>query len=177
MQLIVFSGLPGVGKSSLAEDVGRELGIPVFASDWLQAALKRSQLGDAAEQRMGFAGYELLTTLAERQLMLGQPAILDSVASIGAVREQWRTLIRKYRATWHVIECVCSDETVHRQRLEGRQRHIPGWHELDWGEVERVRGYFAPWTEQRLIVDTMRPHQENVHSVLTYLKTPSSKNP
>jgi len=33
MKLIVFSGLPGTGKSSLEEVVGRDLGIPVFAKD------------------------------------------------------------------------------------------------------------------------------------------------
>lgn len=170
MQLIVFSGLPGTGKSSLAEDIGRQLGVPVFAADWLQATLKRSHLGDEAEKRIGFTGYELLTTLAERQLMLGQSAILDSVASIEAVREQWRTLVHKYQATWHVVECVCSDEQVHRRRLDDRQRHIPGWHELDWREVERVRSYFAPWTDERLIVDTLTPHQQNVRSVLDYLQ-------
>lgn len=37
MQFIVFTGLPGTGKSSLAEAVGRQLGIPVFAKDWLEA--------------------------------------------------------------------------------------------------------------------------------------------
>jgi adenylylsulfate kinase-like enzyme len=32
MHLIVFSGLPGSGKSSVAESIGQELGIPVFAT-------------------------------------------------------------------------------------------------------------------------------------------------
>ena len=169
MQLIIFSGLPGSGKSSLAEVLGRKLGIPVFANDWLQAALKRSRLGHEADQKLGFAGYELLTTLAERQLMFGQSAILDSVASTEVVREQWRKLARKYEATWSVVECVCSDEAVHRQRLESRQRHIPGWDELEWREVERVRSYFAPWTDERLVVDTLKPHEENVRDVLNYL--------
>lgn len=173
MQLIVFSGLPGAGKSSLAEVVGRELGIPVFASDWLQAALNRSALGEEAEKRVGFAGYELLTTLAERQFMLGQSAILDSVASIEVVREQWRALVRKYGVEWKVIECICSDETLHRSRLEVRQRHIPGWHELDWSEVVRVRSYFVPWSEERLIVDAVRPQQENVQNTLGYLRQAS----
>ena len=40
MKLIVFSGLPGTGKSTIAEAVGRELGIPVFAKDWVEGALK-----------------------------------------------------------------------------------------------------------------------------------------
>ena len=81
MQLIIFSGLPGTGKSALAETVGRNLGMPVFAKDWLEATLVRSGLKPGVEDKaLGFAGYELLTILAERQLMLGQSVILDSVA-------------------------------------------------------------------------------------------------
>jgi predicted kinase len=41
MKLVVFSGLPGTGKSALAEQAGRKLGIPVFAKDWLEATLLR----------------------------------------------------------------------------------------------------------------------------------------
>ena len=90
MRFIVFSGLPGTGKSRLAEAVGRELNIPVFAKDWLEAALLRSGLEKS--DRLGYAGYELLTTLAERQLSLGQPVILDSVASFERIRAQWRAM-------------------------------------------------------------------------------------
>src|SRR5512146_2314080 len=145
MQLIVFTGLPGTGKSSIAEAVGRELRIPVFAKDWLEATLVRCGVeANANTQRaLGQLGYELLTTLAERQLQLGQSVILDSVASTETVREQWRTLAATYRAGWRVIECVCSDEVVHRVRLTTRARGIPGWQELDWAEVERVAGYYA----------------------------------
>ena len=170
MKLIVFSGLPGTGKTSLAEAIGRQLGLPVFAKDWLEATLKRSQLGAEAAQHTGYAAYELLTTLAERQLMLGQSAILDSVLSIAKIREQWRALAQKYQAQWRVIECICSDENIHRQRLSQRQRGIPGWHELEWSEVERVKEYYAAWTEARLVIDTLRPHPENIREILEYLQ-------
>lgn len=33
MQLIVISGLPGTGKPSLADALGRNLGVPVFAAE------------------------------------------------------------------------------------------------------------------------------------------------
>lgn len=115
-----------------------------LSSDWLQAALIRSALGEEAEKRVGFAACELLTTLAERQLMLGQSAILDSVASIESVRETWQALALKYGREWKVIECVCSDEVLHRSRLKSRRRRILGWPELEWREVERVKSYFAP---------------------------------
>src|SRR5215510_11086983 len=101
MKLIVFSGLPGTGKSALAEAVGTELGIPVFAKDWLEATLLRSKaVPGETEKQLGSVGYDLLTVLAERQLSLEQSVILDSVASTITIRNTWRELGRKYAADW-----------------------------------------------------------------------------
>ena len=33
--VIAFTGLPGTGKSTLAEALASETGIPAFAGDWL----------------------------------------------------------------------------------------------------------------------------------------------
>jgi predicted kinase len=162
MKLIIFSGLPGTGKSTLAETMGRDLGIPVFAKDWLEAALLRNGLNPVVEGNPPRSvGYELLTVLAERQLMLGQSVILDSVAGSQNIRSTWCRLSEQYAADWRVIECVCSDESVHRARLKDRRRDIPGWHELEWSEVERVRQYYLPWEEEHLILDMVQSLDEN----------------
>jgi Ser/Thr protein kinase RdoA (MazF antagonist)/predicted kinase len=170
-RLIVMTGLPGTGKSSIAKALGRELGIPVFAKDWLEAALRRSGFAAAPEfaQRLGYAGYELLSTLADQQLRLGQSAVLDSVASTDSIRSAWRELAAAYSAGWCVIECVCSDLALHRERLLSRERWIPDWPELEWAEVERVQSYYAPWREAHLILDAVHPLQENIDRALRYL--------
>ena len=169
MKLILFSGLPGTGKSTLAEAVARDVGIPVFAKDWLEATLVRSELKPVNEGKsLGFAGYELLTILAKRQMMLGQSVILDSVAASQTIRSTWHQLSDQYGADWRVIECICSDETVHRSRLKDRKRNIPGWHELEWSEVERVLRYYLPWEEQRLVLDIKNPFAENFLKAKTY---------
>jgi hypothetical protein len=171
MQLITFSGLPGTGKSTIAEAVARTLRIPVFAKDWLEATLIRCELMPAENgPPLGSAGYELLTTLAERQLKLGQAVILDSVASTLSIRAKWRALAQTYRADWRVIECICSDAAAQRARMKVRQRGIPGWHELDWSEVERVKAYYAPWEEERLILDALNPVEDNIAAALRYLR-------
>src|SRR5262245_11661297 len=99
VKMILFSGLPGTGKSTLAEVIGRQFGIPVFAKDWLEASLILSGLGSKDDlKQLGFAGYELLTVLAERQFMLNQSMILDSVAGPQNVRTKWYQLAQQYGA-------------------------------------------------------------------------------
>jgi len=115
---------------------------------------------------VGYAGYELLSTLAERQLRLGQSVILDSVASTESFRDAWRTLAASYNARWCVVECICSNLALHRERVGSRIRGIPGWQELVWAEVERVQGYYAPWREERLILDARTPLTTNVDLAL-----------
>ena len=170
MKLIVFSGLPGTGKSALAEMVACKLGYPVFAKDWPEATLLLCELVPTNRDKpLGSVAYHLLTVLAERQLMLGQSVILDSVASTSSIRSTWRDLAKKYHAEWTVIECVCSNEKIHRARLAMRQRYIPGWHELEWSEVERVKAYYCPWEEDRLIVDAIQPLKGNLKVIFDYL--------
>jgi predicted kinase len=143
MKLIVFSGLPGTGKSTLAEALGKDFGIPVFAKDWLEATLLRSGLKPMMEDKsLGFAGYELLITLAERQLMLGQSVILDSVAASQTIRSTWRQLAEQYYADWRVIECICSDEILHRSQLKrdssGTSRTGMSWNEAEVEESNSI---------------------------------------
>lgn len=169
MKLIIFSGLPGTGKSTLAEAIGQDLGIPVFAKDWLEAILVQNGVNPILESNPPKSiGYELLTVLAERQLRLAQSAILDSVAGSQTIRTAWRQLSEQYEADWRVIECICSDEAVHRARLQYRHRNIPGWHELEWSEVERVKGYYSPWVGERLVLDMIDPLALNLSKTRKY---------
>jgi hypothetical protein len=70
-----------------------------------------------------------------------------------------------------LIECICSDEAVHRARIEGRIRGIPGWHEVGWDHVERMRAEVPPPTMERLTVDAMQPVEDNIRRVLAYIAT------
>lgn len=115
-------------------------------------------------------GGELLTTLAYRQLALGQSAILDFPAEDLATRTRWRSLAGAAGAEFRVVVCVCSDRELHRARLEGRQRGIPGWHDAGhWANVERRRAEFPPWSGEVLTIDAVHPLPVNVATVLEYL--------
>ena len=123
MQLIVLSGLPGSGKSTVAEGLSRILSFPVFSVDPIEAAMWRSGL---PKHSTGIAAYDVAISLADEHLRLGHSVIVDAVNPVEAPRAAWRNLAAKRRAELKVIECVCADEAVHRQRIEARTRNIAG---------------------------------------------------
>ncbi|MDX6264625.1 MAG: hypothetical protein QOH84_6313 [Kribbellaceae bacterium] len=163
--LIVFTGLPGTGKSTLADKLAVELGAPSFSGDWLLGALKpHGLLAGLDRPTLLAAYYELLGTLATRQLMLGQSAVMDCLIN-DAIATRWQRLAERHQARLVVIECVCSDEGEHRRRLEGRRRGIPGWHEVGWAHVERMRAEYGVFGAADLVVDAMDPVEVNLGGV------------
>ena len=170
MTVIAFTGLPGTGKSTLAERLATEIGAPAFAGDWLLGALKpHGVLTGLTRPAFLAMYYDLLETLIKRQLMLGQSAILDCLVN-DEVAERWRKMAAEYGARLEVIECVCTDEGEHRRRLEGRVRGIPGWHEVGWDHVERMRLEYPALTHEHLTVDAMDPVEVNLGLINEYIR-------
>ena len=165
--LVIFSGLPGAGKTTLAQHAARQLGAALLSKDVIEAALWRSEIG--AAEKSGWAAYELMTALAAEQLRLGHSVVLDSVAATESIRSSWIALAADLHLDVRVVECVCSDVVAHRTRIEGRDRGIPGWPELSWDDIEQVRARFEPWRRQRLVLDAARPLSELVPLLDTYL--------
>jgi predicted kinase len=150
-KLVVLSGLPGSGKSMLAEGISRSLSIPVFSVDPIEAAMWRSGL---AKADTGIAAYEVAIALADEHLRLGHSVIADAVNPVEAPRAAWRSLAAKHRADLKIIECVCTDEAVHRRRVETRLRAIDGMPEVPWERVLQRRAEYQAWADIRLILDT-----------------------
>ncbi|MFD9698649.1 AAA family ATPase [Lentzea sp. NPDC059081] len=167
-RLVVFSGMPGSGKSTLADAAGAALGIPVFATDWLLGAL--TPFGGRYFDDPLEMAEELLTTLALRQLAAGQSAILDHPTERVETRQRWRSLAGRAGAGFRVVVCRCSDQDVHRARLEGRSRGIPGWHDAgDWSDVRERLANFPAWTGETLSVDTVQPHEQCLAAVVRHI--------
>jgi predicted kinase len=121
--LIVMAGLPGVGKSAVAEDLGRALNCAVLAVDPVEAAMWRA--GMSPSEATHVAAYVVVETLAGAQVALGHDVIIDAVNGPEAARDRWRQLAARLPVDLRFIEVQCSDEQVHERRLAVASRATP----------------------------------------------------
>ena len=172
--LVVVTGWTGAGKSTLADALASELGATVASFDWVMSALRShedvwSVVEDPVERQRRI-GWDLLARVAEQQLRSGRSCILDLVAR-EQPRQEWTALAGRYGASFAVVECVCADVDVHRSRVDGRRRGIPGWYELTWERVERGRRRYEPLSEPKVVIDAVESLEHNLAVVMHHLTT------
>ncbi len=170
--VVLVTGVPGTGKSTIAEAVAGTTGWPIFNWDWLMSGLAVfpkawEPIGRDRELRRS-VGWSLMSRLIEQRLRLRQSVILDTAAQPRALAP-WSSLAEQYGAELRVIECSCSDVDLHRSRIVGRRRDIPGWPELEWEWVLESCAQFRPMPGDKLELDAIEPIDENVARAFDYL--------
>ena len=146
--LIVFGGLPGVGKTTIARELAKAIGAVHLRIDTIEHAIRQSSLPKGP---IDDAGYCVAYAVAEDNLHLGRTVIGDSVNPLPVTREAWRGVARKAGVRLIEIEIICSDRREHQRRVETRGTDFPGW-TLDWREV--VERDYHPWDRDRVLIDT-----------------------
>jgi predicted kinase len=174
-QLIVFAGTLGTGKTSLARAVARKRQAVYLdkttIKECILALAARMKL-DEAQQLAGPVSYELLVDLARDNLSLGLSVVLDSPAGYQVFRERIKALARSAKVEYRLIECICTDERLLRQRVESSVLDLPAHRTRDWATYQHEAAQFEKLTERRLVVDTAESLSINVQKVLAYLGHP-----
>ncbi|HXW80264.1 MAG TPA: AAA family ATPase [Acidimicrobiales bacterium] len=127
--LVVVSGLPGTGKSTLAGLLADRMGAVALSRDFAVKQMK----GPVADldrlvsrllgrRRRGFQerANRWLNSEIAGVLDGGRPVVVEVVTD-GRVRRQLQALCTRHEAVLCPIEMVCSDRDEHLQRLRARR--------------------------------------------------------
>jgi predicted kinase len=165
-KLIIISGLPGSGKSTVAESLAEKLSVPLFSVDPIESSIIKSGIKRSFET--GLAAYLVAEALAGEQLKCGLSVIIDAVSPVQEARDMWHNLAHKQNATLIIIECVL-DKELHKERLASRTRNMHGIPEVTWEDVENRRKQYVPWKEERFVLDTANTHEKYIKEALDYI--------
>ena len=151
-KLLVFSGLPGTGKSTLSYRYANKNNAIWLSVDPIEGAMKVS--GVENNYQLGVAAYEVMYVIADSHLELGREVVIDAVNPVEESRQLWRKLAKKHDIQAIFIECQTKDTKAHKERVEKRVRNIQGMKEIDWQRVQVRKSEYQPWTEDRIVINT-----------------------
>ena len=164
-KLVIFSGLPGTGKSTLADRLARQLHWPLLRID--------DVIGEVPEDA-GIAFWDarvaILLDLIETQLELGLSIIADSVF-MNTDRYHAQELARKYQALFLPVYMFVSDDKIWEARVRARHSEMKNKSVASWGQVQHQRERFRAWEPgTALFLDSLNAVDQNHESVLHFVR-------
>lgn len=147
--LIVFGGLPGTGKTTIARPLAAQLGAMYLRIDIIEQAIRNA---DVLACDVGTAGYGVANALALSNLDNGNAVVADGVNPVAECRQAWRSIAVQASVRLVEVEVVCSNRREHRRRVESRSSDISGLMLPTWQSV--VERTYELWSEPHLVIDT-----------------------
>jgi predicted kinase len=155
--LIVFAGLPGTGKTTIARALADERQAVYLRIDTIEQTLRRE--ARPAGEDVGAAGYLVAYALAKENLRgRGRIVVADAVNPVKAARNAWREIAATQACPLLEIELTCSDRDEHRRRIDERPAEVDGLPPVTWQQV--IDRLYEPWDRPHCVLDTARHDPE-----------------
>lgn len=145
--IYIFSGLPGVGKTTLAKLLAIRLQAVYLRIDTIEQALR-----DMCQLEAEYQGYQIAHRIAADNLHLGNDVVADSCNAVDLTRRDWEQLASESGAAFSNVEIICGDQEEHRRRVESRKSTVPGLRLPTWQEVAERE--YHPWIAPRIVINT-----------------------
>ncbi len=168
--IILLAGLPGTGKSTLAQALAPHLNAPILSKDEIRQALFAPQDVEYSTKQDDFV----------MQFMLKAAAWLLNKNPARVVILDGRTFSRRYqideviktanhlKQPWRILECTCPEDLA-RTRIESQVSDHPAGNRTFDLYLE-VQSHFEPITLAKTTIDTSQPLEDCVTQALAAIR-------
>ena len=170
--IVLMAGLPGTGKSALAEALAERLSASVLSKDAIRHALFAPRDVEYTTEQDDFV-MDIMLQAAERILQRhpGRHVFLDGRTFSRRYQiERVLAAARRWGQPWKIMECICSDETA-RSRLESQAstgEHPAG--NRSFALYLEIKRRFEPIVQPKIVIDTDEPLDQCVERALAVLR-------
>jgi predicted kinase len=169
LTFVLMAGLPGAGKTTLAEALGKALGCPVIDKDYLKECLLQAPINAATQEELGKAVYEIVFAFAHDMLVRQRISIiLDTAALYPFILERAFNIACTAEAQLKIILCR-ADLHIRNERVEKRKSMVPPY--VNTTTTEDDSQWFKHLPKDILVLHTARPLKEYIYSTIEYLLT------
>jgi len=179
-QLVITAGFVGTGKTALAKEVSKRLGMTVISSDVVRKQLSAIPLTEhhfdefdtgLYSKDMSRRTYDKMFADAEAILAQGGSVILDASFIKRAERQRAVELAQRMGADYFAAECRLDDAVI-KQRLEQRLKEgSPS--DGRWAILEPQKQAYEPVTEVDLsryaIINTLQPASQAARGLANHI--------
>lgn len=164
--IILICGYPGVGKTTLANELGPLINAVILSTDKIRKELIDKPNYSEEEKKLI---YNILLLIAKYLHNNGINCILDATFNNQKAIEDIKKGLNLTDDQFKIIECICPEELV-ISRIQKRKR---GYSDADVSIYRMVKENYEPLKEKHITVDTSQSLKKIVAEVANRIKNES----
>jgi len=158
--LIVVAGLPGTGKTTIAEALAKEIDAVVFSTDKIRKMIFEMPIYNEEDKRVV---YTELFSQTEKYLTKGKNVILDGTFYTKELREKAKEVGKSFCEKVYFVYCETPEELL-KKRIDKRKDKFS---EADYSVYLKMKKVFEEFEEDVIIIDTSNTVNTNVDIITT----------
>lgn len=161
MKLILISGLPGTGKTTVAKKLQKIVDATLIRSDVLRRQIIKNLRPPYPENEKRKV-YEKIFDETRQMLASGKNVILDATFAREAYRDRARAMAKEFRAEFVILATLCPESIVRQRMLARTDDASQATFERDYLEHKKI---FQPIRDPYFAIDTSRNIDEQLAEI------------
>ena len=158
--LIVVTGLPGTGKTTIAESLAKEIDAVVFSTDKIRKMIFEKPVYNEEDKRIV---YDELFSLTGKYLASRKNVILDGTFYTKALRQRAKEVGKTFSENVYFVYCETPEELL-KERINKRKDKFS---DADYSVYLKMKKIFEEFEDDVIIIDTSNPVNTNIDIIKT----------